>query len=623
MRDTFDTTDEICFDLFDPLMGLDADQFLVSAELLPEHAVDFGSNLPSESSSLARGRDWPSQAASTRERPPPDVHSNRTELSGPTVTDAVRSIMLKDLSIRFSSESSKLYIPSTTSLDKCIKAYLNAFHIHLPLFHIPSLDLEKTPAPLILAICSIGALYRLERRVAASLYRTAEQALSVEDNELLHLIGHSRFLEDCVNPTTTSQAESLHPLWLSQTRLLLTFFATFTGSPAVVRTAVERVGWLTNDYRARLKLVKVGDARSRLTSWSAWVEREKTKRLLCGIFVFTNLLTITYGLPAAFNVVQDVDIEMPSDEIRWNASSESGWRKAIGSKDIGQSMTIRGAVSLLVSGETLTRFPDEWRSWSPFATLVTMHAVAVQIWHRSQGTILWADNAVTDVEGMDNPLTARLQTEAALARCRQMLLQSRNEHEFAWSEAEGPFLFNCFAILRVSYCRSCTSLSSIDPTLLLKGDATEVMDILRSHVTKPQRRDDLTTNAVARALDGFLVPVRAGTLLIRKTAALTWSIEHVLASWDSSLLVTKWVHAMDMRQKRDDPLNSSERRLIQRLKELLAEADVLVSSETSLAAELARWRATFYTDTWVWSVCPRMGWVLLQLANVYEEASCA
>ena len=57
------------------------------------------------------------------------------------------------------------------------------------------------------------------------------------------------------------------------------------------------------------------------------------------------------------------------------------------------------------------------------------------------------------------------------------------------------------------------------------------------------------------------------------------------------------------------------------IRDLLSEfEDESSSPMDSLAAKLARFWASFYDDTWVWGVTPRMGWILRELANCYQNA---
>ena len=93
-----------------------------------------------------------------------------------------------------------------------------------------------------------------------------------------------------------------------------------------------------------------------------------------------------------------------------------------------------------------------------------------------------------------------------------------------------------------------------------------------------------------------------------------------------ALLVTKWVHAIELETIQGSGAGTSEleAQTMQTIRNLLAEfEDDSCCQVQSLAAKLARYWASFYDDTWVWGVTPRMGWILRELANCYENALVA
>jgi hypothetical protein len=158
-------------------------------------------------------------------------------------TEQMRSNLLKDLSTRLPHEQmSNFRLPSAPALQKCIRTAVDAFHVHVPIFHLQTMDFASAPSPLLLAICAIGALYRLERKIAAALYLKAEQALSASSKRGRDLQNKPRFLEDWSRPP--QQELKTHPetLWQSQARLLIKMFATFSGDPEVISNAIAHLG---------------------------------------------------------------------------------------------------------------------------------------------------------------------------------------------------------------------------------------------------------------------------------------------------------------------------------------------------------------------------------------------
>ena len=67
-------------------------------------------------------------------------------------------------------------------------------------------------------------------------------------------------------------------------------------------------------------------------------------------------------------------------------------------------------------------------------------------------------------------------------------------------------------------------------------------------------------------------------------------------------------------------MSELEAQTMQAVKTLLSEVEdgLDTEEEASLAAGLARYWASFYDDTWVWGVTPRMANILRELATCYE-----
>lgn len=92
-----------------------------------------------------------------------------------TAYEAIRN----DLAQRLAVPDTELDIPPARVCQGFLSSYITSFHGHLPIIHLRSFCPRTTPSPLILTICSIGALYRLDRRRARRLYDTAVRALDI------------------------------------------------------------------------------------------------------------------------------------------------------------------------------------------------------------------------------------------------------------------------------------------------------------------------------------------------------------------------------------------------------------------------------------------------------------
>lgn len=160
--------------------------------------------------------------------------------------EVMRLNLLDDLHSRLSLvERNSIVVPSANIIEKCLQSYFECFHIHLPTFHLQTIDFCMMQSPLLLSMCAIGALYRLERKTAGTLFLIAEKAL---DNSLLEdkNLGIQPIGDVFSDPTQTqSQSVPLRPMWIMQCKLLLTFFAMFSWDAAIVRRATDQMSFLS------------------------------------------------------------------------------------------------------------------------------------------------------------------------------------------------------------------------------------------------------------------------------------------------------------------------------------------------------------------------------------------
>jgi hypothetical protein len=168
----------------------------------------------------------------------------------PTISNETRRALVADLALRTPGASSHgLELPSAPVLEKFLDSFTSSFNRHVPIFHIPTLQPETTPSPLVLAMCAIGALLLLDRPNASLLYTLARRALAYEYLESRH--EHPTMFWDWSRPSETEVPVGLRPLWDTQTNLLLTYFGAFCGHPDLVVRTMEEIGSLSCVCRIR------------------------------------------------------------------------------------------------------------------------------------------------------------------------------------------------------------------------------------------------------------------------------------------------------------------------------------------------------------------------------------
>ncbi|KUJ13361.1 uncharacterized protein LY89DRAFT_785082 [Mollisia scopiformis] len=513
--------------------------------------------------------------------------------------------IIADVRRRLSPEQfSQFQLPTAQKLQQYLTSYFTCFHHHLPILHLPSLDMRMPYVPLVLAVSAIGALYRLNRKVARLLWQWAE--MMVEP-------ALQRDPSDLMAPCLTEAVQS---------RLLLSLYAVFSGDTKDVVSAIERSGFWATEYRIRRCALNRDSLLTQPTSWLEWTTRETSKRLLCGIFTLNSLLTVTYDTTPNVSLTQDLNIEMPADEGWWEAKDAQQWQHAVDASDLHDRVTISKALTQLVYGDDAddddgdvnpNRFTRASITWSGFATTVIMHAVGLHMW-----SIMQCSHSVTGITALSSPSWAPMyaRIQYSLARCHALVVANAQRDQEPHSE-KGAVIFNCQALLRIAYVRLFTSAGSVDRMMLLSQNDAQLESSIQSYMHAVQKRSPFLTKAVLEAFGGFSTPIKAGYLMVRKTAALSWSVEHAIAAWDCALFVTKWIHALETRHPDDDPLDPAEAQNFANFSELLNEVESDYDGKGSLAGEVARVWACFLDDTWVWAITPRMGHVLRLLSKAY------
>jgi len=91
-------------------------------------------------------------------------------------------------------------------------------------------------------MCAIGALYRLDRRLSAFLFLTAERAVNMFSFQRDGDSASPSFETQDLETLGKQPMGNFKPVWELQTRVLLVFIATLGGKPTFSRKAVDGIG---------------------------------------------------------------------------------------------------------------------------------------------------------------------------------------------------------------------------------------------------------------------------------------------------------------------------------------------------------------------------------------------
>lgn len=438
------------------------------------------------------------------------------------ISDAAYESLQEDAIRRAGRDDITLPLRSRRDLEHLMTGYFDCFHRHVPIIHPPSFKVEATPSPLVLAMCAIGAQYRLDRSKARKLFDVSNQLLRAGDLDLTSDIPR-------LSETRSTQTSKLRPLWVMQARTLLVLLGALSNDTNLLDAELERIGGFIKDYkRRRTELAKYRDRAKQSISYKEWIEIEATKRYLCASFVCSSLLVVVYDLPPGFSITHDLDFDALDEEKLWNAPTEEAWQ-ALRVSTSNASLTIRRVMDDMLSG-SLTANDQAPYYVSGFTALVIIHAIGMYSRNLSQFTQFKTAVFSDPTENVQNMLfTAAL---SSFARCREILNIARPDcSDFVWNEPEGPLLSNCEAMLRVAYTRLFLYEMMPDSLMLFSNSPEENTGLLRKLVSTKQRRGPLITKAMSSMCEGFSVPAKAGYLLVQKTASISWSVEHAIAGW--------------------------------------------------------------------------------------------
>lgn len=243
------------------------------------------------------------------------------------------------------------------------------------------------------------------------------------------------------------------------------------------------------------------------------------------MFICSSLLVLVYDIAPGVGITQDLEFELLEEEKLWNAANAEDWRALRESASPSPPRTIRSVMGDMLAGKTNDNIDGSLYYVSGFTTLLIIHGLNLYAWNLSQFSHVYI-SPFSDLSGV---ASNTLLTNALLtfARCSEVLQLARPEGiESLWNNPEGPLLLNCEAMLRVAYTRMFLSASMPEGLVLLSNPSDENVRLLANFVAAPQERTPLITKVMTSMCEAFSVPSKAGYLLVQKTAAINWSVEH-------------------------------------------------------------------------------------------------
>ncbi|EER37353.1 conserved hypothetical protein [Histoplasma capsulatum var. duboisii H88] len=529
-------------------------------------------------------------------------------------------------------------LPSRLALSRYIASYINGFHEHFPFLHVSTMSIGHCLVELILAMAAVGAQYcfeneraiellyaskkiaitRIGRRDAklAAMQRQAETELAssaegIDNSAALHThpcqdmpkrLGLQPEPPSSLLVTSDKQ-DLIQP---TQALLILMALATWAKHKELLREALALQSML-------FTLVRDDGLRSQPVpddiSWDDWIELESIKRTKFIAYCFFNLHCIVYNIPSPI-LNSELNLYLPCSAAEFKAPSRLKWMEA--RVKAGPQMSFQTALNRLFShgGNAITECN------SSLGNYILIHAILQHIFclrHFSRGRFDGnRDVAPEDIAATEQALW---NWQTGSKRSPQSSLDPQHP--------DGPVAFNSTALLRLAYIRLNIYTG---PGIAL--DTRDPIQIAKALRTSPRvKRTPKLVCAVLHSARALSIPIKIGIRLVAQTQTFIWSIQHLLCSLESAILLSKWLEALSQPNP-DPPVSYDERRIGALVKMMLDETEFAIASNLTLGspamikqinAGVLRVWAKIFKGAQTWAIIDTIGNSLNIYADMIED----
>lgn len=451
-------------------------------------------------------------------------------------------------------------LPNRSVLNRYLQTYFDLFHHHLPFLHPASFSPTEAAAPLLLSVLSIGALYTFEH----------DQAY------MLHI--GSKVLVNQFLQTKDNFSSRKCPLWLMQSTLLNSVFASWSGDPKGLEWACSVKSLLANmvagnKYELRIRQEAREDTQP---SHEEWIEDEECRRSYFAVYIFFGMQTLTFNHQPAMSFNELETLELPSSESLWTleASDEESWRETL---TASTCITFREAHDKLFQGETAR--------YSAFGTRVMITALFLEVWYHKRSS-----EALQDVVTEYKLRMALEQWEKSLEVCEPetVIVKLSAPHQ------GHPLIFNAMALYRNTRARLLVDLKAVQEALRYHDpyEVAAAMTYARDNVSRSQEM----IKVVKECYDCIQVAASHGIRWVARTSATNWSVEHPLCSLDMIVILSLWLWRIE---HDEEQATEEEMTMYNQLRGLFDE-DSVEQYGTKLSATVARMWGSMIDEVVVW-----------------------
>ncbi|KAJ5096649.1 hypothetical protein N7456_007370 [Penicillium angulare] len=503
---------------------------------------------------------------------------------------------------------SNFVLPSRHTLTRYIFTYFSGFHRHLPMLHIPTFWPTKYPVDLILAMSTIGALSAFDNENAIMFFRAslgiAQERLRDRHvqkcGKLYSLHKESRDTIHIGRPEEVPNVENFDPLPLAQTLLILLAMATWGNSKAIYNESIAIQNMLANYLRdeklLRPQKLSLGE------DWSSWIQAEAFRRTIAIIFCFFVFHIIVYDIPPPI-LNSELNIDLPSQEVIWEAQSETEWQEA--RKKRAQGSNFQAHLSHLFENSESAR-GMEFSQLGGYTLILALiqHIYLLRETSRRHSDVRGI--APTDVANVEQAL-----------KNWQSAWSLDPESYLGPGSSRGPISFNASALLRMAYMRlnvdlgPCRALNTHDPHEI-------AISMHESPTLAPSRK---LSRAVLYSAHALSIPVKIGVNIAARSQAFAWSLQHSLCALECAFVISKWLIGIQPRVA-GESLDEEEARLLAYITDMVAEADPagkMGANKSHLCTRVIKVWAKLFSGEAHWEVVRLISRVLSAYGDILEE----
>ncbi|KPM43782.1 hypothetical protein AK830_g2764 [Neonectria ditissima] len=241
---------------------------------------------------------------------------------------------------------------------------------------------------------------------------------------------------------------------------------------------------------------------------------------------------VLFDIGFPFNTIDDLALEVFHDDSLWNASSASEWQRILPPNSRAHQ-TVQDVLADVMS-EDFHRSWSESYGVSPFSTLLVMHAVVVKVQQSYQVAQAFTRESLQSPKVRHSLVSSSLLDGVmrSLARCRELLDHAQKQrYPNLDDNLVTSMIFSCQATLRIANLRLFSNQIRFEK-LTLTEDETAVGEAVSGFLSADMERYPGLLAEVQKSFEYLQAPIKVGHIIVRKTAAFRWSIEHALAGWD-------------------------------------------------------------------------------------------